>query len=62
MGAVTFVSIGIMFILSLPIITSRLAKRQGRDPKKWFLVGLVLPVIATFVLFMLPDLSKDKNA
>lgn len=61
MGAVLFVSLGIMFMMSIPFITSRLAKRLGRDPKKWFLIGILLPVIATFILFFLPDLSEERN-
>jgi Na+/melibiose symporter-like transporter len=59
MGAVLFVSIGIMFMLSLPLITARFAKRMGRDARKWFFIGLALPVIATFILFFLPDLSEE---
>lgn len=62
MGAALFISMGIMFMLSIPIITSRFAKRMGRDPRKWFFIGLVLPVIATFILFLLPDLSEEENA
>lgn len=58
MGAAIFISIGIMFMLSIPIITSRLANRLGRNPKIWFVMGLVLPVISTFILFFLPDLSE----
>lgn len=61
MGAALFISIGIMFFLSIPIITPRLANRLGRNPKKWFFIGLVLPVIATFILFLLPDLSEELN-
>jgi hypothetical protein len=57
MGAIGFLSLGILFLLSLPLITSRLAKRLGRDPKRWFLIGLLLPGIATVVLFCLEDLS-----
>jgi Na+/melibiose symporter-like transporter len=60
MGAAVFFSIGILFALSIPIITSRLANRMGRDPKVWFVIGLLLPVIATFILFFLPDLSEKK--
>jgi Na+/melibiose symporter-like transporter len=60
MGAVIFFSIGILFLLSIPIITSRLAKRMGRDPKRWFFIGLLLPGIATFILFFLPDLSEKE--
>ena len=61
MGAVIFVSMGVLFMLSIPIITSRLARRLGRDPRKWFLIGLALPVIATCILFFLPDLSEEKE-
>ena len=60
MGAALFMSMGILFLLSIPIITSRLANRMGRNPKVWFVIGLLLPVIATFILFLLPDLSEDK--
>ncbi len=59
MGAVGFLSLGLLFLLSLPLITSRLAKRMGRDPKIWFAIGFLLPVIATFILFMLPDKSEQ---
>jgi Na+/melibiose symporter-like transporter len=60
MGAIIFFSLGILFLLSIPIITSRLAKRLGRDPKTWFLIGLLLPVIATFILCLLPDKSEEQ--
>jgi Na+/melibiose symporter-like transporter len=62
MGAALFISIGIMFMLSIPIITSRLAKRLGRNPRTWFLIGILLPVVATFILFFLPDLSEEETA
>jgi hypothetical protein len=58
MGAIIFFSLGILFLLSIPIITSRLAKRLGRDPKTWFLIGLLL--IATFILCLLPDKSEEQ--
>jgi Na+/melibiose symporter-like transporter len=60
MGAVLFMSMGITFLLSIPIITSRMANRLGRNPRVWFVIGLLLPVIAAFILFMLPDLSEKK--
>ncbi len=60
MGAVLFMSMGITFLLSIPIITSRMANRLGRNPKVWFFIGLVLPVIAAFILFLLPDLSEKE--
>lgn len=58
MGAVMIMSMGILFLLSIPIITSRLAKRMGRNPKIWFVIGILLPVIATFIVLFLPDLSE----
>jgi len=58
MGAALFISIGLMFLLSIPIITSRMANRMGRNPKKWFVIGLLLPVISTLILFCLKDLSE----
>ena len=60
MGAALFMSMGILFLLSIPIITSRLANRMGRNPKLWFVIGILLPVIATFILFLLPDLSEKE--
>jgi len=58
MGAVVFISIGILFLLSIPLITSNMAKRVGRNPKLWFFIGLLLPVIATFILFLMPDKTE----
>ena len=51
---------GLMLLLAVPFITSRFAKRMGRNPKIWFLIGIVLPVISTFILLFLPDLSEKK--
>jgi Na+/melibiose symporter-like transporter len=55
----SFIALGIMFFLMLPIITSRLAKRMGKDPRKWFLIGIILPVISTIILFFLPEENKE---
>jgi phosphoglycerol transferase MdoB-like AlkP superfamily enzyme len=60
MGAVIFFSIGLLFLLSIPIITMNLAKRLGRNGKVWFVIGVLLPVIATFILILLPDKSEEK--
>lgn len=60
MGAAAFFSIGILFLLSIPIITAGLAKRMGRNAKVWFVIGMVLPVIATFILVLLPDKSEKE--
>jgi hypothetical protein len=61
MGAVLFISLGFLFLLSIPIITSRLAKRLGRNPVLWFFLGLFFPVLATFVLFFMRDRSNPKS-
>jgi MFS family permease len=55
-----FISLGLVAFFSQPYLTSKFAKRNGRDPKKWFLIGCALPVIATFILFFLPDLTEAK--
>ncbi len=60
MGAALFISMGLLALLSIPLITATFANRLGRNPKKWFLIGILLPVVATFILFFLPDLS-EKN-
>ena len=61
MGAAIFFSLGALFLLSIPIITSRLANRLGRNSKTWFIIGLLLPLIATIILFFLPDKSEDNK-
>ncbi|MBN8693233.1 MAG: hypothetical protein J0L69_08550 [Bacteroidetes bacterium] len=61
MGAIMFGSMGIMIILCIPILTYFFAKRVGRNPWLWFGISLVLPVIATLILFVLPDLSETGN-
>ena len=48
-----------MMLLGLPTITYFYAKQLGRNPKKWFLIGILLPGVATLILSFLPDLSED---
>jgi hypothetical protein len=55
MVVLSFVILGFMMYLMLPLITSKLAVRLGRDPKKWFIIGFLLPAIATLILFCLPE-------
>jgi Na+/melibiose symporter-like transporter len=61
MGAILFFSLGILMLLSIPLITSKFAKRMGRNPKLWFVLGLFLPLIATLILFILPDKSENNQ-
>ena len=56
-----FIMFGLTVMFSLPLITASFAKRMGRNPLKWFLIGILLPGIATFIVFFLPDLSEEQN-
>jgi hypothetical protein len=51
------------FVLSLLFawLTSHFAKKQGRDPIIWFLIGLVLGVFGLFILFLLPNKNEEKE-
>jgi hypothetical protein len=62
MGAVLFISLGLLMLLGLPTITYFYAKQLGRNAKRWFLIGILLPGIATIILSFLPDLSQVKNS
>ena len=57
LGATFFLSI----FLGLPTLTYFYAKHLGRNPWRWFLIGCLLPGIATIILSFLPDLSKQKE-
>jgi len=61
MGAAFFISIGLLLLFSMPLITASFADRMGRNAKLWFFIGIVLPVIAIFIIFFLPDLSENKE-
>lgn len=61
MGAAMFISMGLLALFSIPLITATFANRLGRNPKTWFLIGILLPVIATVILFFLPDLSEQEE-
>ena len=60
MGAALFIGIGILFMLSIPIVTSRMANRMGRNPKVWFVIAMFLPLLSAFILFCLKDLSEKE--
>jgi len=59
MGALMIASFVSMIFLGLPTLTYFYAKQLGRNPKKWFVIGLFLPGIATIILSFLPDLSEQ---
>lgn len=60
MGAAVFISLGLMMLLGLPTLTYFYAKQLGRNPWKWFVIGIFLPGLATLILSFLPDLSEEK--
>ncbi|MEO6302993.1 MAG: hypothetical protein ABIP51_07455 [Bacteroidia bacterium] len=62
MGAAIFISLGLMMLLGLPTITYFYAKRLGRNAKAWFLIGILLPGLATIILSFLPDLSEENKS
>ena len=55
-----FISLGLLMLMGLPTLTYFYAKQLGRNPKKWFLIGILLPGIATLILSFLPDLSEEE--
>jgi hypothetical protein len=59
MGALMFISLGLIMLMGLPTLTYFYAKHLGRNPKKWFLIGIFLPGLATIILSFLPDLSEE---
>lgn len=61
MGAVGFISLGLLMLLGLPILTHFYAKQLNRNALAWFFIGIVLPGIATLILSFLPDLSEEEK-
>lgn len=61
MGIALFFSLGILTLLGIPFITGSFAKRMGRSFVKWFFISMIIPVIATIILFFLPDLSEENK-
>jgi hypothetical protein len=60
MGAAMFFSLGMLVFLSIPLITGSFARRMGRSFTKWFFISMILPVVATLLLFFLPDISEER--
>ena len=61
MGVVAIINLGLLLLLGLPTLTYFYAKQLGRNAKVWFLIGIILPGIATLILSLLPDLSEEKK-
>lgn len=52
------------FIISLLFagLCAHFAKKQGRDPVIWFLVGLVIGVFGLLILFLFPKKTAEEEA
>ncbi len=50
-----------MMLLGLPTLTYFYAKQLGRNPWRWFVIGVILPGIATLILSFMPDLSEKEE-
>jgi formate hydrogenlyase subunit 3/multisubunit Na+/H+ antiporter MnhD subunit len=61
LGAALFISMGVAFLLSIPLLTASLAKRTGRNPKVWFFIGMLLPLISSIILVLLKDKSANQK-
>lgn len=61
MGALLFISLGLAMLMGLPTITYFYARHLGRNAKLWFVIGFLLPGIATIILSFLPDLSEPEE-
>lgn len=56
-----FSGLVLILLMGLPMLTYFYAKQLGRNPKKWFLIGILLPGIATIILSFLPDLPEKEK-
>lgn len=59
MGAVLFISLGLMMLMGLPTLTYFYARHLGRNHWRWFIIGMILPGLATIILSFLKDLSEE---
>ena len=50
-----------ILLIIIAIFTSYYAGSQGRNPLKWFVIGLLLGILAPLILLFLPTVKKDKN-
>ena len=48
---------GLIIVLLLAFVSSRVASSKGRSPVLWFILGFFFPVIALIVVFLLPRKS-----
>lgn len=61
MPELLFLGVALFALCGLPFITGMFAKSVGRSFWIWFGLGFILPLIATFILFFLPEKNKPVN-
>ena len=52
----------LMIPFILPMIAGLMAKSYGRSFWTWFLIGVLLPLIANIILLCLPDRTEKHNS
>jgi hypothetical protein len=62
MGILFLTSMLISALTLFPTISGNLARQMGRPFKTWFIIGFFLPVVSVFILFLLPDKSKNQES
>ena len=50
-----------ILLIIIAIFTSYYAGSQGRNSLKWFVIGLLLGILAPLILFFLPPVKKEKS-
>lgn len=62
MGIMQLINL-VLFWVFIGFLTSKLAKKRGRNPNAWFCIGLFLGLLGLLLLFILPapHARKRKN-
>jgi hypothetical protein len=53
--------ISIVLLIFFGSISSYLAKQRGRDPVGWFMIGMLLGILAPLLLLLLPNLTEQED-
>jgi len=58
MGIIMLISLAGFFLAGFPFITYLYAKQKGLNAKKWLIIGILLPGIATLILSFFPNKER----
>ena len=56
-----FLLVAIFFYMSIPAVCGYCARSYGRSFTKWFILGMLFPVVTQFVLFFLINNDKKRQ-